>query len=131
MSRTLDAAVASGVASDETDTLGVAEQSESLASVCDLMSREARRRTVTYADRSAGLADVDWTCEKATALLLRRAGQSGDLDRSMRASVIGVNAVGDRATATVRFGGRNGRLSTIPLVKEDGQWKLGTPPGDG
>lgn len=124
------AAVEAGVAVSDVparDTLAKAEDNESLTKVCDLMSDEAQRQTVVYAKRSSGIADVEWTCEKATALLLRRAGQAGDLKRSLRAQIVGVNVDGDRATASVRFGGK-GAISTIALVKEDGEWKLAASP---
>jgi len=130
----LRAAVEAGVTAKDTsvvETLDSAGGAKSLTAVCDLMSEEARRRTIVYAQRSAGLADVDWTCEKATGLLLRRSVQRGDPQRVTRAKVIGVNAEGDRATATVRFGGRKGRLTTISLVKEEGKWKLASAPGGG
>jgi hypothetical protein len=112
------------------DTLAKADDDESLTSVCDLMSEAAKRQTVVYAKRSSGIADVDWTCEKATALLLRRAGQAGGLKRSLRAEIVGVNVEGDRATASVRFGGK-GPISTVELVKEDGEWKLAATPTGG
>lgn len=130
----LRSAIAAGVAASDVgvaDTLKAAEGADGLSAVCDLMSEAAKRRTIVYAERSAGLADVDWTCEKATGLLLRRAGRAGGLERAMRITVVGVNADGDRATATVRFGGKKGRLATIPLVKEGGTWKLGAAPGEG
>jgi hypothetical protein len=111
-------------------TLEAAEGIESLASVCALMSEEAKRQTIVYAKRSAGLADVEWTCEKANGLLLRRAQQSGGLKKSLRAKVVGVNVEGDRATASVRFGGK-GPISSVPLVKEDGEWKLAASPSGG
>lgn len=128
----LEAAAAAGVANYDvpaTDTLETAGDDERLGSVCALLSDEAKRQTVTYAKRSAGLADVAWTCERAVGLLLRRAAQGGSLKRATRARVLGVNTEGDRATATVRVGGRNGRVTTLSLVKEDGTWKLGTTPG--
>jgi hypothetical protein len=126
-------AVDAGVAATDVpagDTLEAAEDVESLTNVCDLMSEQAKRQTIVYAERSAGLADVDWTCEKATGLLLRRARQSGGLKRSLRAKIVGVNVEGDRATASVRFGGK-GPISTVPLVKEDGEWKLAASPSGG
>ncbi|MDP9133626.1 MAG: hypothetical protein M3N56_02230 [Actinomycetota bacterium] len=126
-------AVDAGVAATDVpagNTLEAAEGIESLTNVCDLMSEEAKRQTIVYAKRSAGLADVDWTCEKATGLLLRRAQQSGGLKKSLRAEIVGVNVEGDRATASVRFGGK-GPISTVPLVKEDGEWKLAASPSGG
>lgn len=128
------AAVEAGVAATDVgaiNTLEAAEGSESLSSVCDLMSEDAKRQTVVYVKRSAGLADVKWTCEKATGLLLlRRASQTGGLKKSLRAKIVGVNVEGDRATASIRFGGK-GPISTMPLVKEDGDWKLAASPSGG
>lgn len=128
-----DKAVDAGVAATNVpagETLEVAEDVESLTNVCDLMSEAAKRQTIVYAERSAGLADVDWTCEKATGLLLRRARQAGGLKRSLRAEVVGVNVEGDRATASIRFGGK-GPVSSVPMVKEDGDWKLAASPSKG
>ncbi len=128
------AAAEAGVANAKVpalNTLEAAGENESLTTVCDLMSEKAQRQTVTYAKRSAGLADVEWTCEKAAGLLLRRAGQAkGGLKRSLQAEVVGVNADGDRATATVRFG-KEGPTTSIALVKEDGKWKLAASPSGG
>jgi hypothetical protein len=125
------AAVEAGVANTKVpagNTLEAAEDNDSLTTVCDLMSEKAQQQTITYAKRSAGLADVKWTCEKATGLLLRRASQvKGALKRTLRAEVVGVNAEGGRATATVRFG-KGSTTVSIPLVKEDGKWKLGATP---
>jgi hypothetical protein len=126
-------AVDAGVAATNVpagNTLEKAEGIESLTHVCDLMSEDAKEQTIVYAERSAGLADIDWTCEKATGLLLRRARQSGGLKRSLRAKIVGVNVDGDRATASVRFGGK-GPISSLPLVKEDGEWKLAASPSNG
>ncbi|HEX2070156.1 MAG TPA: hypothetical protein VHF90_00725 [Thermoleophilaceae bacterium] len=128
-----DAAAEAGVAAVDVpalQTLETADENESLTNVCDLMSEEAKRQTIVYAKRSAGLADVEWTCEKATGLLLRRARQTGGLKRSLQAEVVGVNVDGDRATASVRFGGK-GPISSVPLVKEDGEWKLAASPSGG
>ena len=127
------AAVDDGISATDVavrDTLDTAAGNESLTRVCDLMSEQAKRQTIVYAKRSAGLADVDWNCENATGLLLRRARQTGGLKRSLRAEIVGVNVEGDRATASVRFGGK-GPISTIPLVKEDGDWKLAASPSGG
>jgi hypothetical protein len=127
------AAVQDGVAATDVpprETLDAAGGNESLAGVCDVMSAQAKRQTVEYARRSAGLADVKWTCENATGLLLRRAQQSGGLQRTLRVKIVGVNADGDRATASVRFGGK-GPISSISLVKEDGDWKLAATPSGG
>lgn len=109
-------------------TLESAQSDEGLAGVCDLMSEDAKRQTIVYAKRSSGLADVEWTCENATGLLLRRARAAGALKRTIGAKVVGVNVDGDRATASVRFGRR---LTSIPLVKEGGKWRLAASASDG
>jgi hypothetical protein len=131
--RDVSAAVEDGVASTDIparQTLDDAVDNESLGNVCELMSKEAQRQTIVYAKRSAGLADVDWNCENATGLLLRRARQAGGLKRSLQAKVVGVNVEGDRATASLRFGGK-GPISTVPMVREDGEWKLAAAPSGG
>jgi hypothetical protein len=127
------AAVDDGVASPDAqvrDTLDAAADDERLASICDLMSEQAKQQTIVYAKRSAGLGDVEWTCENATALLLRRARQAGGVKRSLQAEIVGVNVEGDRATASIRFGGK-GPITAIPMVKEDGSWKLAASPSGG
>lgn len=91
-------------------------------SFCDLMSEEARAQTVHYAEVSSGLGQ-QWDCESAVDLLVIRSKRAGGFEGTQRAEVIGVNAEGDRATATIRFGA--GQVTSVPLVREDGEWKLG------
>ena len=90
-------------------------------SFCDLMSEKAIAQTIHFAEVSSGIAQK-WDCESATELLLVRSDRSGSLETAQRAKVIGVNAEGERATASVRFGG--GAVTSISLVKEDREWKL-------
>jgi hypothetical protein len=92
---------------------------------CELMSAEARRQTVDYARQASGEAR-QWNCEAAIELLVLRSKQTGGFKRAQQAEVIGVNAEGDRATATIRFG--KGPATSVSLVKEDGEWKLGSSP---
>lgn len=92
------------------------------AGFCDLMSEEARAQTIEYAKRSSGI-DQEWNCENSVELLVIRSKRTGGFAQTRKARIVGVNAEGDRATATVRFG--RGPLTSIPLVKEDGEWKLG------
>jgi hypothetical protein len=110
-------------------TLSAAESNAELARMCDLMSKQAQRQTIVYAKRSAGLSGVDWTCEKATGLLLRRVRQTGGLKGALRAEVVRVDARGDRATATIRFGAGRGQRAKVELVREGGAWKLAATPG--
>lgn len=98
------------------------------AEICDLMSEEARRQAIEYARRSSGRR-AKWDCELAIGLLIGRSQRVGGFGRTVKAEIVGVNAVGDRATATIRFG--KGPLKSIPLVREDGEWKLGTSPATG
>jgi hypothetical protein len=92
------------------------------ASFCALMSEEAVRQTVDYVKVSSGLARK-WDCRSAVEQLVLRAKRSGGLTSLQKAEVIAVNAEGDAATATVRFG--DGPATSIPLLREDGEWKLG------
>lgn len=92
---------------------------------CELMSKEAQAETVHYARVSSGTAR-QWDCEAAIELLVVRAKRAGDFKGLQTAEVIAVNAQGDRATASVRFG--KGPLTSIPMVLESGEWKLGAAP---
>lgn len=126
----LASAVAIGVAATDVtlhDTLDAADRNAGLVGFCRSMSEGAKREAISYAKQSSGLADAGWTCPKALALLLRRNQADGNLNRSLKAKVVSVNAEGNRATATIQFGGR-GPLSTVPMVREDGDWKLAASP---
>ena len=98
------------------------------ASFCGLMSEQAREQTVEYARRSSGIAQK-WDCENAVDLLVIRSKRTGGFKGVRNAKVVGVNAEGDKATASVRFG--KGPVTSIPLIREDGEWKLAvSPAGD-
>jgi hypothetical protein len=100
------------------------------ASFCGLMSKEARAQTIDYVRLASGLRRR-WTCETAVEQLVRRAKRSGAFKGIAGARVAGVNADGDRATVTVRFDHDRGSLpavTSVPLVKEGGAWKLGSAP---
>lgn len=90
-------------------------------SFCDLLSEQARQQTVDYAKVSSGIARK-WDCESAVELLVLRAKGGAGFEEGQAVEVIGVNAQGDRATATVRFG--DGPITSLPMVKEEGEWKL-------
>lgn len=123
----VDASIVSADAPSR-EEVDAAKDDEALASLCDLMSDKAQRQTVVYARRSSGRTEIKWTCESATGLLLRRAGNAGSLKRALRAKVVGVEVQGDRATASVRVGNK---ISTVSLIKEDGAWKLDASPSGG
>ena len=93
------------------------------------MTADARKEVINYVRRSSGRAH-NWTCETAVGLLVGRAQRVGKLDRLQRVKVVGVNVKGDRATATVQFGKRRG-ITSLPLVKEEGQWKITSSPVGG
>jgi len=99
------------------------------SALCDLMTEQARKEAVDYVRRSSGRAQK-WTCETAVGLLVGRAQRVGKLGRTRQARVVGVNVEGDRATASVKFGKGRG-ITSIPLVKEEGQWKIGSSPVGG
>jgi hypothetical protein len=103
------------------------ETSVDARAFCELMSTEAREQTIEYARRSSGIAK-QWDCEAAVELLVLRSKRFGGFERAKDAEVIGVNAEGDRATATIRFG--NGTATSLPLVKEDGEWRLAASPAE-
>lgn len=96
------------------------------AAFCELMSEEAREQTVRYAKASSGIAR-EWDCEAAVELLVLRSKGRG-FEGASRVEVVGVNAEGDRATASVRFGG--GPIATLPLVREDDGWKIAASPAE-
>jgi hypothetical protein len=95
------------------------------AAFCELTGETAREQTIRYAEVSSGFAR-EWDCESAVEFLASRSRRSGGLDRLRTAKVIGVNVEGDRATATLRFD--DGPVTSIPLVREDGEWKIGASP---
>ena len=92
---------------------------------CALMSERAVGETIRYARVASGLQQ-EWDCESAIEYLVIRSKRSGGFDSTRRAEVIGVEARGDRAVATVKFG--DGPATAVPLVREDGQWKLAALP---
>lgn len=94
-------------------------------SFCDLMSEEAKAQTIEYAKAASGTRQ-EWDCESAVELLVLRSKRTGGFKSIDDAEVIGINAQGDRAIATVRVG--DGLATTIPMVREDGRWKLAASP---
>jgi hypothetical protein len=92
--------------------------------ICDLLSADASGQTIEYARRSSG-RKAGWTCQRAVALLGRSQRTRGRR-RAARAKIVGVTARGDRATASVRFG--KGSVTSLPLVKEGGEWRLAAAP---
>jgi len=88
---------------------------------CELMSEQARSQTVHYAKVASGIGR-EWDCESAVEFLVIRAKGTGTMVAAQGIEVIGVNAKGDRAIATVRVG--KGPATSISLVREDGEWRL-------
>lgn len=122
----LNEAIAKGIVpldQDIDEALDEAQKVDGLHRICDLLSDRAREQTTLYVRRTANRGEVDWTCEKAVAILIRRTREDRGLRRAQRARVVGMNVVGDRATATLSFG-KGVPQSTVALVKEDGEWRL-------
>lgn len=94
---------------------------------CGLLTERARRETVRYARLVSGRSEIG-TCAEAMHVVLRRVvAVAGRLPPPP--TVIGVNVAGDRATASVRFG--DGPITSVSLVREDGEWKLPASPVGG
>lgn len=93
---------------------------------CDLLSEKAKRQTIEYVERSSGI-ERDWNCRSAVEQLVIRSKRSGNGGPPPTPEVVGVNIEGDRATASIRYG--RGPITSVSLVREDGAWKLGEPPG--
>jgi len=108
------------------ETLGDVDDVDT-RSLCGLMSADARIQTIRYARLSSNIGQARWTCTTAMNVLLHRSRRSQGLPRVEDAQVVGVTTDGNRATATVRLGER-GALTTFPLVRENGEWKLGATP---
>lgn len=99
---------------------------EGLREFCDFMSTEAREQTIAYVEQTSSLGGIEWDCEKAVALLVRRSNQATGHSRPAAVEVVGINAKGRRGTATIRVG--DAPLTTVPLVREEGEWKLAARP---
>lgn len=113
---------------DPRQALAVAQRSKLLTQACDMLSTDAKAETVQWVKELVRYDDVEWTCEKAMWVLIRNSKVNRALKASLNAEVIGVNVVGDTATATLDFG--EGRpTGSVSLVKENGEWKIGSPPG--
>jgi hypothetical protein len=108
--------------------LEASREDENLTELCEWLSSDAQAETIEYARESARLGDIgEWNCEMAIGLMIRRTHQNGSARIALSGRVVGMNIEGDRATATLDFGARR-PLSSAPLVKEDGEWKLGSSP---
>jgi hypothetical protein len=92
---------------------------------CDLMTEEAQQETKTYGLRISGSSEVK-TCEDGIHMILRRSVQiSGSLAETLDVEIVGINVDGETATASIR---RGKTISTMSLVKEDGEWKMPATP---
>jgi hypothetical protein len=105
--------------------LGASEKLDA-AGLCNLMATHARKEMIAYAADRTHVRD-GWSCESATRLLVDRSKRVGGPARARGVEVVGINVQGNQATASVRLGKRRA-ISSIPLLKEGGQWKLGTTP---
>jgi hypothetical protein len=83
--------------------------------VCDRLTEAAQRQI-------AGGSGSKARCVKGFQRFLDNAEKAGGLDLTLKAKVEKVKVKGDSATATVSFGEQT--RGDIPLVKQDGEWKL-------
>jgi len=108
--------------------VGVDRGHATAQTLCGLMTDDAIEQTRRYARVASGQGDIDWNCENSVRLLVLRAQRTASFDETLAAEIVGVNVEGDRATASVRFGA-HGRVGSLGLVREDGEWKLAATPG--
>lgn len=107
-----------------------ARDDPTLAAFCDLMSRRAQQQSADYGRRSIGVLEVKkWNCPMGVSLVLRRINQTGEYRPLSRVKIVNLNAEGNKATATISLG--KGPLQSVPMVREDGAWKIAaTTPAD-
>lgn len=93
---------------------------------CDLMTEEAQAETKEYGFEISDSADVK-TCEDGLHMILRRSVQiSGSLADTLDFEIVGIEVEGEEATASIK---RGKTVSSMALVKEDGEWKVPATPG--
>ncbi len=87
------------------------------AAACEQLGEAAQKQL-----EAGGLGSKGKSCEESFQGFLDAAEKQGGLNLTLKAKVRRVEVNGDRAVAKVSFGkGRNG---DVPLLKEDGEWKL-------
>ena len=82
--------------------------------ICNSLTREQRRTVMEGAGGKKAQS-----CEQVMSIALSFVGDS--LKRAKDAEVTGVEVNADKASATVEYRGKTGRLG---LAKEDGEWKV-------
>jgi hypothetical protein len=92
------------------------------AKFCNFLSAESIRQTVQYAKRASGVKKK-WSCRSSVAFMAERSKDLGAYGESKDVMVIGVNVEGGHATATIQEG--NNPITAVPMIKENGEWKLG------
>jgi hypothetical protein len=118
----VDAASEEGAVAATVDALydGFADGAEK--QFCDHVSREAKRQMAKEVGDNTG---PDVVCQQTFDPLVLRAGKTKKLNPTLRAEITGIAVDGQRAVAEVDFDGKPGSL---PLVREDGEWKLAAAP---
>ena len=118
--------------SDDTDRVAVVvtEMYDDMAradaaGVCAAMSRAVRRQTAQQVLGGSATPSGERTCEASLTRFLDAAAGSETLQDVPRATVQDVSIRGDRATATVSFGKRSGKVG---LVREEGDWRFDAAP---
>jgi len=94
--------------------------------VCSTLTEPAQKQV---AEGAIGAGEGS-TCADAFQQFLDAAEKQGGLDLTLKAKVKNIEINGDKAVASVSFG--TARSGKIPLIKQDGEWKLdqagATPP---
>jgi hypothetical protein len=85
--------------------------------VCAQLSASAQKQIA-----EGGLGGKGKTCAAGFQQFLDAAAKQGGLRLTLKAEVESVKVKGDKGTAHVTFG--NEAQGDIPLVKEDGEWRL-------
>lgn len=86
--------------------------------VCDSLTEAGQRQVA-----AGGLGGKSDSCADAFQKFLDAAERQGGLNLTLKAKVEKVRVDGDKAVATVSFGGP-GRTGPVPLVKQGGEWKV-------
>jgi hypothetical protein len=86
--------------------------------VCDSLTTAGQKQVA-----AGGLGGKSDTCADAFQKFLDAAERQGGLNLTLKAKVEKVRIDGDKAVATVSFGGP-GRTGPVPLVRQGGEWKV-------
>jgi hypothetical protein len=105
-----------GAVKDSVKTLYSGLADKDAGKICGVLSRKQRDAVA----RSGGTQGGGASCEQVMGVALSLV-KGRELEDADRAEVTKVNVEGDKATATVTFKGKPGKLG---LAKEAGDWKV-------